>query len=376
MFYFIPTTYLPNTAASNRAISFIKGFSELGIDTIVVDFSPDSEKHCYSEKHVHIKYRHYWKHFYIDMGPFKYICFLIYFLLFISSLKRGDTVLIYSSANIWYWIKRIKPKVKVYLEHTENPEVVGIGGKFLTPSWKNYFKSLPHLDGIFVITTALRDYFISKGVSPDKIYIANITVDPARFEQIRKQPHVERRITYCGTASNNKDGVDQLIKSFALVAEKYSDVKLYIIGPIPKSDESDNLKLINDLHLNDRVVLTGMISAREMPQQLVNSDILALDRPDNMQARFGFATKIGEYLLSKNPVVVTKVGDFGLFLIDKESAVLAEPDNCCKFAESLLWVLDNKERGELIGKNGYDVAMKSFSYKEVVKKICSVVGLK
>lgn len=375
MFYFIPTTYLPNTAASNRAISFIKGFSKLGIDTTVIDFSPDADKHCYSEKHAHITYRHYWKRFYLNAVPFKYICLLIYYLSFLFGLRRGDKILIYSSANIWYWIKRIKPNVKIYLEHTENPEVVGIGGKFLTPSWKNYFKSLPKLDGIFVITTALRDYFVNKGVSPEKIHIANITVDPARFENLLKQPHTEKWITYCGNASNNKDGVDQLIKSFAIVARKHEAVKLFILGPVPNNDKTGNLQLIKDLQLEERVVLTGIINSKEMPQYLVNADILALDRPDNTQARYGFATKMGEYLLSKNPVVVTRVGDFDLFLSDKENAVLTEPDNCEKFAEGLLWVLDNIEKGESIGRNGYDVAMKNFSYIEVVKKICSVIEL-
>lgn len=35
-FYFIPTTYEPNTAATNRSLAYIKGFSELGIKPTVV----------------------------------------------------------------------------------------------------------------------------------------------------------------------------------------------------------------------------------------------------------------------------------------------------------------------------------------------------
>lgn len=374
-FYFIPTTYIPNTAATNRAISYIKGFSELGIETTVVDFCPDEQMHCYSESHDHVVIKHYWKHFFLNIGPLKYISLLLYYLLFLFNLKPGDTILIYSSANIWYWIKRIKPKVRIFLEHTENPEVVGIGGKFLTPSWDNYFNSLPKLDGIFVITTALKDYFINKGVEPERIHIANITVDPSRFANVTKQPHSERRIVYCGTASNNKDGVDQLIKSFALVASKYEDVKLYILGPVPKNDEVGNLKLIKDLQLEERIVLTGMISAKDMPQHLVNADILALDRPNNIQAKYGFATKMGEYLLSKNPVVLTRVGDFDLFLSDKESAVFAEPDNCESFAKCLSWVLDNEGKSIIIGEKGRDVAMRYFSYTKVVNSVCSAIGL-
>lgn len=374
-FYFIPTTYIPNTAATNRAISYIKGFSELGIETTVIDFCPDEKMHCYSENHDHVVIKHYWQHYFLNIGSLKYFSLLLYYILFLINLKPGDIILIYSSANIWYWIKKIKPKVKVFLEHTENPEVVGIGGKFLTPSWDNYFKSLPKLDGLFVITTALKEYFVSKGVNPDKIHIANITVDPSRFDKVNKQPHNDRRIVYCGTASNNKDGVDQLIKSFAIVASKYEDVKLFILGPVPKNDEAGNLKLIKDLQLEKRIVLTGMIAAKDMPQKLIDADILALDRPNNVQAKYGFATKMGEYLLSKNPVVVSRVGDFDLFLSDKESAVFAVPDNCESFAKQLTWVLENKELGIAIGKKGFEVAMKHFSYIEVVKSISLTMGL-
>ena len=74
----------------------------------------------------------------------------------------------------------------------------------------------------------------------------------------------------------------------------------------------------------------------EVPQLLMDSEVLALDRPNSIQAQCGFPTKLGEYLLTGNPVVVTKVGDIPLFLEDGVSALLAEkrnaenlPERCC-----------------------------------------------
>jgi glycosyltransferase involved in cell wall biosynthesis len=86
-----------------------------------------------------------------------------------------------------------------------------------------------------------------------------------------------------------------------------------------------------------------------------------LDRPQSRQAKYGFPTKLGEYLLTGNPVVVTSVGDIPLFLKDGESAYLVEPDNIEEFAAKLDYVLSHYEESKRVGQNGREVALKHFS---------------
>lgn len=374
MFYFIPATYQPNTAATNRAISYIKGFSELGVDTTVVYFRPDECKNRFEQRLPHIAYKCYWNNFWLAAMPLMYVSIFSYYIHFILHLRADDTVFIYSGADLWYWIKKIKPNVKIYLEQTENPEVVGIGGKFLTPSWNNYYKAIPKLSGLFVITTALREYFVLRGVQKDKIHIANIIVDPNRFENVEKTT-TEKYIAYCGTASNNKDGVDQLIKAFVIVAKEFPEIKLYIMGSIPKDDKTGNIKLIQESGCAQRIVLTGVVSTSDMPQYLKNAQVLALARPDNIQARYGFATKMGEYLMTKNPIVVTDVGDFHIFLKDMESVIFAQPDNIEDFAQKLKWALQHETESATIGQKGYSVAMDNFTYLVVADKVSKIMNL-
>ncbi|MCS2815132.1 glycosyltransferase [Bacteroides ovatus] len=200
-----------------------------------------------------------------------------------------------------------------------------------------------------------------------------MTVDNNRFIGLKKQTS-KKYIAYCGTASNNKDGVDELIKSFAIVHKSYPDVKLYIIGKTPdKDDVSGNLKLIENLGVKNSVVFTGIVSAAEMPQILKNATVLALDRPDSLQAQCGFPTKLGEYLLTENPVVVTKVGDIPLFLKDGETALLAEERNPYEFSSKLLWALDHPAEAIEIGKAGAQVAMREFNYLNETKKIIKAI---
>ena len=109
------------------------------------------------------------------------------------------------------FFKVVKRKgVKVVHEKTEHPDVYSFKGFNV----ERYKREVVKVDGMFVISTALKDYFVSCGLPKEKIEIVNMTVDSNRFVGLTKQPS-EKYIAYCGTASNNKDGVDELIKSFA-----------------------------------------------------------------------------------------------------------------------------------------------------------------
>jgi len=110
-----------------------------------------------------------------------------------------------------------------------------------------------------------------------------------------------------------------------------------------------------------------------MPQMLKNATIVALARPDSLQAQCGFPTKLDEYLLSENPVLVTKVGDIPLFLKDKETTLLSQERNPGEFASNMLWALEHPQEAETIGRWGAEVALKEFNYFTESKKIIDLI---
>lgn len=367
-FYVVCNTYLPNTAYTNRVFSFLRGFSDLGIDTEVIFLVPDANRSKVEEEYPHITFKYMWDKMPISNRFINKLAEEYYGWRFSRSLKSGDIVFLTNFGTIFF--KVIKRKgVKILHEKTEHPDVYSFKG-FNVKKYKRYVHKV---DAMFVISTSLRDYYISLGVPENKVTILNMTVDSNRFCHLKKQPS-EPYVAYCGTASNNKDGVDELIKSFAILHKSHPELKLYIIGKTPdKDDASGNLRLIEKLGVKESVVFTGVISAKEMPQMLKNASILALDRPDSLQAQCGFPTKLGEYLLSENPVVVTKVGDIPLFLKDGESALLAEERNPEEFASKMKWLLEHPEEAKIIGKKGAQVALDSFNYLTETRKLNNVI---
>lgn len=370
MFYIFNKVIKPNTASGNRFLSFLRGFDELGVDGTVVLLVPSVEHFRVREKYHHLKVKYLWHDWPFGQKILDRIYRQFSMVRFKSMLKSGDLVFCYGSPEYLADIIGLKG-VKVYHERTESPEVLPL---FSIKAQQRYLGACKLLDGLFVITTALKRYFETKGVPSERIHIINITVDSSRFDNIVKTYDVGKYIAYCGNASNNKDGVDDLIKAFSIVCKKHIDIKLYIIGKAPSlEDEVGNLSLIDSLGIKDKVVFTGMIKTERMPQVLKDAVILALNRPDSPQAQNGFPTKLGEYLMTENPVVVTKVGDIPLFLKDGESALLAEQKNTEDFANKLCWLLEHPEEAVAIGRKGKEVALMKFNYLTESKKIIDII---
>lgn len=372
-FYIVRGEYEPNSAPFNRLVAFLNAYESCRIETELVFPFPNYEKSKPDLKYKHIRISYlYEKCSFFRNRIIAKLCAPLIFRKFIKQLSDDDIVLVLNAGILIKMLKKYS-NAKVYHETTESPEINPWKLKLLK---QIYLESCTKVDGLFVISTALKKYFVELGVPEEKITIVNMTVDVQRFEGIKKQQTEDRYIAYCGTASNNKDGVDKLIEAFSIVAQKHKDVKLYIIGKAPsKSDESNNLQLIDELGLTEHIVFTGVIPATDMPQILKNASVLALARPDNLQAQNGFPTKLGEYLLTGNPVVVTKVGDIPLFLKDNESALLADTGDTQVFADKLCWALEHPEESAKIGECGRSVAMKYFNSYTESQKIIKTIGI-
>ena len=125
--------------------------------------------------------------------------------------------------------------------------------------------------------------------------------------------------------------------------------------------------------ISEKVVLTGLVESERVPQLLKDAEICVLARPNSLQSLCGFPTKLGEYLLSENPVIITNVGDIPLFLEDMSSALIATPGDVAEFASKIIWTLKHPSEAQLIGKKGYEVAMTNFNASVEVEKMLKIM---
>ena len=378
MIYLVFPNYDSNTAGSIRFLAFARAFKKMDVDCKIVLLRPRFSFERMKQSSDLPQVLHLWSESGVCRNSFfnrlKYLFFYLssfsHVDKFARKLTEKDIVYLYNGMDYLRFF--LKSKCKVFHERTEHPDVFRASS--INYFNKKYLQLLHKVDGLIVISTALKDYFTEIGIQTKRIFILNMVVDVSRFSEISKSREKERYIAYCGTATNNKDGVDDLIRSFALVAERISDVKLYIIGNAPENEMTGNAKLVADLNVQDRVVFTGKKKSSEIPQLLKDAEVLVLARPDNLQAKYGFPTKLGEYLMTANPVVVTKTSDIPLFLEDRVSALLAEPGNCVEISNKIIWALNNNVEAIEIGKRGKQIAMTSFNSEKEAEKLFRIMS--
>lgn len=368
--------YVEGTAAMNRLLAYAKGFAELGVEVWFYFLITNEKEERPIADNPKIHFVYLWENNssffrkYRGFGLFKNL------LTLRRNINKDDILFLYGRTNYMLTMARsVARRAKVFCEITEHPEYNG-AGFFKKVSILFSLHYLKKIDGLFVISQTLKEYFLLKGIKKEKVCVINMFVDSTRFSNVVKNCN-KKYVAYCGYVSIRKDGVDTLIKAFSKFHLLYPDYQLYIIGragfPEPLSFFED---LAEKCGVKESVVFTGEVSADKMPQLLVNAEILALARPDSIQARNGFPTKLGEYLSTGNPIVVTNVGEIPVYIKDKINGVLANESDVEDFADKLAWVVGHPDQAMMIGKKGKQLVECEFSYYEQSKRALAFINEK
>lgn len=347
-------------ASSQRMLGYGKAFVEMGHEVVMITSPEVPLPHSVKAKFRCVEINEKRKGILDIIKTYKQ---------FVHAIKceyDDNSVIFFYESQPYSFLFR-SPKYMVFSEQTEIPYCG------LRPSafhriieWiKKY--SMMRFSGVVTISKGLKDYYERQGLL--NVEVINMFVDYSRFDNITIS-HEEKYIAYCGTVSVHKDGVDTLIKAFSFFREKHPEYKLYLIGQMDLLGAEEIIKnLIKSLDLKESVIYKGRINADELPSILSGARMLALARPNTVQAQYGFPTKLGEYLATGKPVVVTKVGEIPLYLRDGENAFLAEPEDPESFAAKLLEVESDYIHALKIGEKGRELVFTEFSSVVQSKKL-------
>lgn len=261
-----------------------------------------------------------------------------------------------------------KMRIPVFHERTELPYVFGYNQKMMDIYTR---KMLPAFDGIFVISDKLITWFSQYNQWVKKLVTV---VDLPFFQTNQPSPYPFPYVGYCGTIGGTKDGVPILIQAFAKIADAFPGLRLVLVGNnTNKAAISDTLETIETCGIADRVVFTGLVERDRMPVILGNAAILVVAKPNTEQNSGNFPIKIGEYLATGVPVVVTRVGEIPLFIEDGESGYLSAPDDADAFAEKMREALTDPGKAKVAGLRGQAIAAEQFDYRKVAERMARLM---
>jgi len=381
--------YPDGGASANRHLAYAKGLVESGHSVTFILLSPQPVSEIgWNEDGLSFKPA-YKKNLFSKMARNHSS------LVPIPSIKRGKRILlelnsknavnvvILLDTHVWMLTPFLKVckkySITVIHERTEYPLVTikrKVFGKVHLWLYKHLI--LNNLDGIFVINSALKNYFTNLTRQRIPVEVINMIVDPSRFDKPDKGNHYPYRyIAYCGSMGPEKDGTDILINAFCTAVNKlqgYEDLKLMLIGRIPDESVREVLnRAINDCDCTEKVVFSGFIQRQSIPEILNNAMALALARPAGIQAEGGFPTKLGEYLATGKPVIVTNTGEIGHYLKDGYNAFLAEPGSAESFSGKIREVFGDYAKATEIGQNGKKLIYNEFNYLHQANRLIDFI---
>jgi glycosyltransferase involved in cell wall biosynthesis len=150
----------------------------------------------------------------------------------------------------------------------------------------------------------------------------------------------EKIVSFLGRIHHIK-GNDFLIKGFARLLERRTDVRLVLIGS-DDGHQKECEQLALDLGVADKVFFPGFIAGEEKSSALVDSDIVV-----QMSRHEQGAWAPIEAVLCNTPIIVTRHTGAGEDVARMDAGYLVQFDDIDGLADQIDWVLNHQEEAQI-----------------------------
>jgi glycosyltransferase involved in cell wall biosynthesis len=299
-------------------------------------------------------------------------------LLSLTFRSRKDTILLYNSDLFFNVPVHLVAKtagiriVKFAAEIIDKSQYRhSIIGRISRATYMGNFRYLNKMsDKLIVFSEYLRNEFLQMGFDEKKIIVQPNLTDFGFWQKVNAE--LKYTLGYSG-APYMKDGLSDLLKAVSLLAANNLNITLLVVG-----DATFGRTLIPGLKaeclklgIRDRVTFTGLVESGEVKEYLSQCEILAITRPDTVQTRAGFPTKLGEYFALKKPVLATRFGDMERYFTDGLDVIFADCNDAESVALKIEWMITNKKELGDISEKGYETARKLLEYEAGMERILS-----
>ena len=261
--------------------------------------------------------------------------------------KKIDWALISTDYNshLEYFVPKLKKAgIKIAFIGDEFPEPMRNKlAETITPEQvRRYKKIYKQIDARILMTKSLQDFYDTV-VGPKPTYILPSIINSKRFDFVVSREERERSnyLCYMGGLDPTSDNLDVMIKAFAKVVKNYPDLELRLYGAPSPENKLLFESVAKQKGVEDKVLFMGRVSNAEVPKIMSHAKIVMTSQPDNIRIRGSFSTKIGEYLASGTPTLVTKVGSIPLYFEHNKNVFFAKVNDVDDYAQQILYILSD-----------------------------------
>jgi glycosyltransferase involved in cell wall biosynthesis len=378
-------------APTSRNLLFAKMLAESGINVYLCSFETRSRFKSTIEKIANGIYnvgeeprneRVLWRRF---MRKFLFLFPTLFFLIRLAPMARkleGETVIfqdwtLTKSIDIGVLLVfRICLKYKVYVDPNEYLASLIEGRSLNSLGITNELIRLRQFIGDYLLIFYSGLVIISSGLEKkfsrfNKNYIRIPIISNVEISDKLAPPPFKYgdifKIGYFGTLQIHKEGLDIICSALNDLRKDYGNIEVHFYGTIYKPEREVIEKLFSSL--DGAVFYHGVLTNEQARDAMKTFHLLVSARRLITQTKYGFSTKLAEYMSSGVPILVTNIGDNSLFIKDGENGYLAEPGSTNDFKEKLRMLIKEYENvGPKIAYNALLTAKNSFDYKNYSSK--------
>lgn len=363
-------------AATTRIFSYSKGLREVGdqVDVwsiVPTGFAPHlNTKNSGDFEGVSFFYSYKCRRY---SDKFRHALEMLYSLLILGKKlqRRNKTfrydVLVVSSDNIaillYVLLSNFFLRCKLVFIFDEYPIPIRHKGKNRIPRWKEiaYKLILRFYSGYVSMTHNLLSFYQKLSFKPG-IILSSI-IDISRFVGIEKKvvKISPIKLLYMGNMQLSKDNVDNILYAMSILLRDGYDVTLALYGKPNARDKAKLEKIIDGEKISERVCF-HFASFDEVPAILASADILVSSQPVTVRAEGGFPTKLGEYLMSGTPALLTDVGETSQYFKDGVHMFFAPPHSPLEFAKKVEFIVDNYDFALKVARQARDYVEREYSH--------------
>jgi glycosyltransferase involved in cell wall biosynthesis len=222
---------------------------------------------------------------------------------------------------------------------------------------------------VIAVTGIEAEQYKKMGVSEDKIAVIPHGIDLSEFDNLPEKGEFRKRyglssdqrvILYLGRIHEIK-GLDLLAGAFADLSRDLNDVKLVVVG---RDDGylASLKKLIAELGIEDKVIITGPLSGREKLGAYVDGDIYVL--PSYYEI---FSVTVLEACACGTPVIVTD--RCGLADVVKDQVGLVVPCDKDQLRNALTHMLSDDKMRLQFGEKGKSLVREKFNWERMAEGV-------
>ncbi len=266
-----------------------------------------------------------------------------------------------------YW----REDVIIYSRETLSSVLFGLIGKRAffeshVGGWRYFYRYFFNkLTGVICITNNLKEFYIDKRLSKEKIVVAPDSVNIDLFTNLIGKEAVRRKYNISHDAK-----VVMYVGSFLLYSWKGVDLFIEASKKCPEyvfvaiGGDKDDIECLSKGMTQKNVILLEKVSNAEVPALLKSADVLVLPNKKGniISEKFTSPMKLFEYMASGIPIVASDLPSIREVL-DRSNSLMFDANNVDNMCEQIKKLVDNNDLAQRLSEKAYH-DVKKFSWNQ------------